>query len=273
MSNSVTYLFASGKGGVGKSTLSANLAVLLAQAGRSTVLIDTDLGLRSQDLFLGLENSIVYDLVDVAEGKCLLSQALVDIPDLPNLRLLPAAQFARVKELDPRKLKKMISLLKKDHDFILIDCPAGLERGLRNVLNAGGKLETVVVVTPDDLCIRDAEQVISLVEGKDLPRPRLLVNRLQQDLIHAGEMYSAETVANLLDVELLGEVPEDPAFCLAQLRHRLVIHFHCEAHRALERIADRLRGEDTPLPEYGRRKTSFFRRHFASAPREVKSSL
>ena len=133
--------------------------------------------------------------MDVAEGKCLLSEALLEAPDCPGLRLLPAAQFVRARDLDPRKLKKMISLLRKDNDFILIDCPAGLERGLRNVLNAGSRLETVLVVTPDDLSIRDAEQVISLTEDKHLPRPRLLVNRLQNDLIHAGEMYSAQTVA------------------------------------------------------------------------------
>lgn len=267
---STTYLFASGKGGVGKSTLAANLAVLLAREGHSTVLIDTDLGLRSQDLMLGLENSVVYDLVDVAEGKCLLSQALIEAPSLPALRLLPAAQFVRAKDLEPRKLKKMISLLKQESEFILIDCPAGLERGLRNVLNAGSKLETILVVTPDDLSIRDGERVISLVENKDLPRPRVIVNRLQNDLIHAGEMYSAQTVAATLDLPLLGEIPEDPTFCVAQLRHRLAVDYQGEARQALIRIARRLQGQEQPFPAYGRRKTSFFRRRSAPKFREVK---
>ena len=268
---SFTFLFASGKGGVGKSALSASLAALLARSGSSVVLIDADLGLRSQDLLLGLENSVVYDLVDVAEGKCLLSDALLEAPDCPGLRLLPAAQFARVKDLDPRKLKKMLSLLRKRHDFIFIDGPAGLERGLRNVLNAGGKTETVLVVTPDDLCIRDAERVLALTEQKGLPRPRLLVNRLQNDLIFAGEMYSAKTISDLLDVPLLGEVPEDPAFVLAQLRHRLPIDFDCEARRALLRIAERMRGGEADFPSYGRQRTSFLRRHFAPEIREVKT--
>ena len=266
---SVTSLFASGKGGVGKSTLTANLAVLLARSGRSVVLIDADLGLRSQDLLLGLENSVVYDIMDVARGKCLLSQALLEVPDLPSLRLLPAGQFVRAKDLDPRKLKKILSLLKKENDFILIDCPAGLERGLRNVLNAGNALETLLVVTPDDLSIRDGERVAALLEEKDLPRPRLLVNRLQGDLIHSGVMYSARTVADLLDLPLLGEIPEDPACTLAQLRHRLTIDYDCESRQALARIAWRMTGAEEPLPEYGRRRTSFLRRHFARRIREI----
>ena len=264
-----TYLFASGKGGVGKSTLAANLAVLLARAGKSVVLIDADLGLRSQDLFLGLENSVVYDLIDAAEGRCALSQALLPAPNLPKLRMLPAAQFVRSKELEPRKLKKMLSALRSESDFILIDCPAGLERGLRNVLNAGKNLETILVVTPDDLSVRDGERVLSLVEEKGLPRPQLLVNRLQNDLIFAGEMVSARAIADLLDVPLLGEIPEEPACCLAQLRHRMAIDYECEMRAALLRVAARMRGEHRDFPAYGKRKTSFFRRHFAPALREV----
>ncbi len=268
---SSTYLFASGKGGAGKSTLTANLAVLLARSGKSVALIDADLGLRSQDLLLGLENSVVYDLMDVAREKCALSDALLEAPDLPALRLLPAAQFVRAKDLDSGKLKKIIALLRQDHDFILIDCPAGLERGLRNVLNAGKGLETVLVLTPDDLAIRDGERVCSLVAEKKLIRPRLIVNRLRNDLIFDREMISARAMADLLDLSLLGEVPEDPAFCLAQLRRRLVVDYDCEARSALIRIAARLRGEEREFPAYGKKKTSFLRRHFAPALREVKN--
>ena len=261
-------LFASGKGGVGKSSVAACLAVLLARNGYRVTVIDADIGLRSQDILLNLENQIVFDLIDVARGRCLLSQALIASAELPDLKLLPASQFARCKELDPRKLKRILSLLKKDSEFILIDCPAGVERGLRNVLNAGAN-ETALVLTPDDLCIRSAERVCSLIAEKKLPPPRLIVNRLDNDLVHSGLMYSARTVSELLDLPLLGEIPEDTAMRAAQLKHRLVIDYDCEARSALMRIANRLEGQNRTFPEYGKKKSSFFRRHFPPVPKEV----
>jgi len=258
---SVVTLFASGKGGVGKSTLAANLATALARGGRSVTLIDTDIGLRSLDAMLGMENRVVFDLVDVAKGKCLLSQALLVQPDLPALSLLPAAQFARCRDLDPKAFRRILSVLRKKKDFILIDCPAGMERGLRNTLNAGVD-ETVLITTPDDLCMRDAERVCALIDDKKLPRPRLIVNRLDRDLIHAGEMYTAKTVSEVLDLPLLGEIPEDRAFLLAQLRHALALDCRGEAREALIRVAGRMNGAPVPFPEYGRKKTPFLRRHF-----------
>ena len=267
------YLFVSGKGGVGKSTITANLAILLAGDGKRVVLIDSDLGLRSQDILLNLESSVVYDLMDVARGVCLLSDALIPVPRQAGLQLLPAAQFARTRDLDPRKLKKMINLLKKENDYILIDCAAGLDRGLRNALNAVSAPETIVVVTPDDLSMRDADQITTLLEKKKLPRPRLLVNRLQNDLIHDGDMYSAQAIASLMDLSLLGEIPEDPVVYPAQLRHRLVIDFDCEARQALIRIAGRMQGHEIPFPQYGRKRVSLFRRLFGPEMLEVKRKI
>ena len=262
---SSVYLFASGKGGVGKSTLTANLAVILARAGYPVAVIDADIGLRGQDALLGMENRVVYDLLDVARGKCLLSQALLSDLSLPNLQLLPASQFSRAKALEPKALRRILTVLRKNHRFILIDCPAGLERGLRNVLNAGAD-ETVLVVTPDDLCIRDAERTCAVMDEKRLPRPRIIVNRLQNDLIHEGEMYSAKAVATTLDLPLLGEIPEDGAITLSQLRHQLVADYRCEARQALLRIAGRMAGAQVDFPGYGREMTSFFRRHFPQKP-------
>lgn len=265
---STAYLFASGKGGVGKSTVTANLAAVLARAGHSVAVLDADIGLRCLDAMLGLENMVVYDLIDVAKGDCLLSQALLSVPDLPSLHLLPAAQFARSKDLDVKKLRLIVNLLKKEHEFVLIDCPAGLERGLRGVLHSDVE-ETVLVVTPDDICIRDAERTLGLISDKQLPRPRLIVNRLNNDLIFSREMYSAKTVSEVLDLPLLGEVPEDPAFCIAQLRHRLVTDYLCDAREAFLRIAGRMTGKDIPLPAYGESRAPFFRRHFPGKLREV----
>ena len=154
--------------------------------------------------------------------------------------------------------------------MILIDCPAGVERGLRNVLNAGAG-ETVLIVPPDDVCIRGAERVAALLEEKELPRPGIIVNRLDNDLIFAKEMVAARVVSDLLDRPLLGEIPEDPAVYMAQLRRRLVLDYACEAREALIRIARRLDGETVPLPEYGKKRRSFFRRHFPSPLKEVES--
>ena len=177
---SLSILIASGKGGVGKSMLTANLGAALAFRDKSVVIIDADIGLRSQDSLLGLENSVVYDLVDVAEKDCLLDQALLECPAVPGLKLLPASQFARVRSLDSSRLRKILIELRQTYDFILIDAPAGIEKGLRNLLNAGAD-QSVLVVTPDNLCIRDAERTAQIIESKKISRPQLIVNLLDNE--------------------------------------------------------------------------------------------
>ena len=174
---------ASGKGGVGKSTLTANLGAALSQRGRKVVLIDADIGLRSLDALLSLENTVVSDSIDVVSGDCELDHALLASETYPDLFLLPAAQFRRAKALDPKQLRKFLSLLRVFYDYILIDCPAGIERGLRNVLNAGVD-ETILVTTPDDISLRSAERARQVIESKFLPRPRLIVNRLDADVLN-----------------------------------------------------------------------------------------
>ncbi len=184
---SVSFCIASGKGGVGKSTLAANLGAALARSGKSVVIVDADIGLRAQDALLSMENHVVYDLMDVALKECPLEQAVLPHPSITGLSLLPASQFARVRSLEPKRLKKILDLLRMDHDFVILDCPAGVERGLRNVLNAGVD-ETILLATPDDISIRDAERVVHILDSKQLPRPRLIVNRLDSHLIRKGEM-------------------------------------------------------------------------------------
>ena len=265
---SVSVCVASGKGGVGKSVFTANLGAVLARRGLSVAVVDTDIGLRSQDALLSLENQVVYDLVDVAAKDCRLDQALLDHPVIPGLRLLPASQFARVKALEPDRLKKIVDELKLAHDFVLIDCPAGIERGFRNVLKAGVD-QVVLMVTPDDISIRDAERAVQVVESRQMARPRIVVNRLDSSLIFSGEMYSARTVADVLDLELLGEIPEDSAVSRSVLRHALFTDYDCEARNAVIRVAARLCGNTVPLPSFGCRRPSLWRRLFSSEIKEV----
>ena len=260
---------ASGKGGVGKSAVTANLGAALSQRGRKVVLIDADIGLRSLDALLSLENKVVYDIIDVVSGDCELDHALLASETYPDLFLLPAAQFRRAKALDPKQLRKFLSLLRVFYDYTLIDCPAGIERGLRNVLNAGVD-ETILVTTPDDISLRSAERARQVIESKFLPRPRLIVNRLDADLVHSGEMMSARTVSEVIDLPLLGEIPEDQAFCRAMLRHSLLLSYQCEARSAVLRIAARLEGMDSPFPAYGQKpKTGRLRRFLTRRTKEV----
>jgi len=264
---STSWIIASGKGGVGKSTITASLGAAMAREGRKVCIIDADIGLRDQDVLLGLENRIVFDLLDAANGVCTLEQALISPEGTSRLSLLPASQFARAKELEPKAFRKMLTKLKDMFDVILIDCPAGIERGVRGLMNAEID-ESVIICTPDDVCIRNAERTASVMEKKGLPRPQLIVNRLSPELIREGEMYTAATVATTLDLPLLGEVPEDQAVYRATLRRITPMDIDCEARRALTRIAWRMLGSDVeaPLPRYGTEKLPWYRRIFHKSP-------
>ncbi len=263
-----SVLIASGKGGVGKSTFTANLGAVLAQRGASVVIIDADIGLRTQDALLGLENLVVYDLIDVVNKDCELETALLDCPSVPGLKLLPASQFARVKALESGKLGKILKSLKQTYQWILIDSPAGIEKGFRNLLNARPD-QAILIATPDDICIRDAERAAQIFADKQLPRPQLVINRLESELIRTREMLPARVVSDTLDLPLLGEIPEDPAVYRSVLRHTFFLDYDCEARRAVLRIASRLQGEKIPFPEIGRERVPFLRRLFKKTLKEV----
>ena len=266
---STVWMIASGKGGVGKSTITSSLGRAMARAGRKVCIVDGDVGLRDQDVLLGLENRIVFDLLDAAQGHCRLEQSLIAMENEPGLTLLPASQFARAKELKPGAFRKILTRLKQLYDVILVDCPAGVERSLRGLMNEEID-ECVLICTPDDVCIRNAERTSAVMEEKGLPRPQLIVNRLDTDLIRAGEMYSAATVAGVLDLPLLGEVLDDSYIYRATLMHLSPLDIDCEARSALTRIARRMMGVSEPLPGYGTKKLSWFRRLFQPTLKEVK---
>lgn len=266
---SKAWLIASGKGGVGKSTVVSSVATGLIRDGMRVCIVDGDIGLRDQDAILGLQNNIVYDLIDVCNKECRLQQALINLPGQPQLTLLPAAQFARAKELDPKAFRRIINDLMDRFDHVLVDCPAGIERGLRGLLTAEYD-ETIVICTPDDVCIRNVERAVFTLEGKHAPRPSLIVNRLNPDLIEHGEMYSAQVVAQTLDLPLLGEIPEDGMVYRALLTHTPLMDVNCEAQQALTRIARRMNGHVVPLPNYGMAPLPWYKRIMRRRIKEVK---
>ncbi|MDO5436272.1 MAG: septum site-determining protein MinD [Clostridia bacterium] len=263
-----SVIIASGKGGTGKSFVTSGLGITLARLGQRVCIVDADIGLRDQDLLLGVENNVVYDLLDITEKHCDYTRVLIPVPEHDRLTLLPAAQFARVGDMDREAFRRLIRELKRTHDFVLIDCPAGIERGLRNTLSEIVD-DALIVCTPDDVCIRNAERAAALIEKKLGLRPRLIVNRLDEELIRAGEMYSALTVAQTLDLPLFGEIPEDAMVRRAALNHLNPADIMCDSRSALVRVAGRLTGANEPLPGIGTGKRSFLQKLLHRKPKEV----
>ncbi|HOJ21422.1 MAG TPA: septum site-determining protein MinD [Armatimonadota bacterium] len=237
----------SGKGGVGKTTTVANLGVgLTALAGKKVALVDTDIGLRNLDVVMGLENRIVYDLVDVAEGTCKLRQALIKDKRYDGLFLLPAAQTRDKNAVSPDQMRKICQDLRSEFDFVLIDCPAGIEQGFRNAV--AGAQKAVVVTTPEVSAVRDADRIIGLMEAEELRDIRLIVNRVRAHMVKRGDMMDINDISEILSVPILGVVPEDEAIVVSTNRGEpAVMDPKAGASRAYKNITRRLVGEDVPL--------------------------
>ena len=203
----------SGKGGVGKTTTTANIGIGLSRLGKKVMVIDTDLGLRNLDVVLGLENRIVYNIVDVIEGSCRLKQALIKDKRFPELYLLPSAQTKDKTSVSPEQMKKLIDDIRDDFDFILLDCPAGIEQGFQNAI--AGADRAIVVTTPEVSAIRDADRIIGLLEASGIRKNELLINRLRIDMVKRGDMMSVEDVTEILAVDLLGVIPDDEQVVIA----------------------------------------------------------
>lgn len=238
----------SGKGGVGKTTTVANVGTALAMRGKKVVLMDTDIGLRNLDVVMGLENRIVYDLVDVVEGVCRLKQALIRDKRYEGLYLMPAAQTKDKNAVNPEQMQKLTNELKESFDYILVDCPAGIEQGFRNAI--AGAEKAVVVTVPEVSAIRDADRIIGLLSAHGIAEPMLVVNRVRYDMVRRGDMINIEDTTDILGIELTGVVPDDEKIVISTNRGEPVVADpKSPAGKAYRDIAARLMGEDVPIGE------------------------
>jgi len=239
----------SGKGGVGKTTSSANIGTALALQGKKVCLVDTDIGLRNLDVVMGLENRIIYDIVDVATGRCKLHQALVkDKRFEDKLYLLPASQSSDKTAINPEQMKKVVNDLKNEFDYVIIDCPAGIEQGFQNAI--AGADRAIVVTTPEVSSVRDADRIIGLLEKEPIEPPRLVINRIRTNMVKRGEMLDVDEVTNILAIELIGIVADDEEVIKASnVGEPIVMNPDSKASIAYRNIARRILGESVPLQQ------------------------
>lgn len=252
---SEAIVITSGKGGVGKTTACANLGVALASLGHRVVLVDADIGLRNLDVVMGLENRIVYDLVDVVEGFCRLRQALIKDKRLDGLFLLPAAQTKDKTSITPDQMKQLVDQLKEEHDYILVDCPAGIEQGFKNAI--AGADRAVIVTTPEVAAVRDADRIIGLLESSGFDNPGLIVNRLRPKMVAKGDMMDIPDIIDILAVTLIGVVPDDEYIVVSTNRGEpaALTANKSRAGQAFMNIARRLLGEEVSFLDLNEHET------------------
>ncbi|MAU09197.1 MAG: septum site-determining protein MinD [Anaerolineaceae bacterium] len=248
----------SGKGGVGKTTTTANISVALSRLDQRVVMLDADIGLRNLDVVTGLENRIVYDIVDVVEGRCNLKQALIKHKQFPSLYLIPAAQTRDKTAISPADMLDIVAKLKPEFDFIIIDSPAGIERGFRNAVAPAD--EVIIVTNPEVSAVRDADRIIGLLEAENKEPGKLIINRLKPDMVKKGEMLSADDITDILALDIIGIVPEDEFVIPASNSGvPVTLNEDSKAGLAFQNIARRLLGQNVPLMDL-EQQPGFFRR-------------
>ena len=258
----IAIVITSGKGGVGKTTSTANLGTALALQGKRVCLIDMDIGLRNLDVILGLENRIIYDIIDVVEGRTKLHQAIIkDKRFNDNLYLLPAAQNADKNDVNGEQMIEIVSELKKEYDYILIDCPAGIEQGFQNSIAAAD--QAILVTTPEISAIRDADRIIGLLEQTELEPPRLIINRIRKRMMQDGEVMDIDEITRHLSVDLLGIVFDDDDVVRSSNKgDPIVLNPKNPASQGYRNIARRILGETVPLMTLTKEKPNFWQKIF-----------
>lgn len=249
---SEVIVITSGKGGVGKTTTTANVGTGLAMFNKKVVMVDTDIGLRNLDVVMGLENRIVYNLVDVVEGRCRMKQALIKHKKYQNLALLPSAQTRDKDSVTPEQMKEVIKELRQDFDYILLDCPAGIEQGFKNAI--AGADRAFVVTTPEVSAIRDADRIVGLLEANEMKRIDLIINRIRMDMVKRGDMLKVEDVNDILSLNLLGVVPDDEHIVISTNQGEPLVGNECLAGQAYMNICKRVLGEEVPFLDLDEKK-------------------
>lgn len=244
---SEVIVITSGKGGVGKTTTTANVGTGLAMLNKKVIMIDTDIGLRNLDVVMGLENRIVYNLVDVVEGNCRLNQALIKHKKYSNLCLLPSAQTRDKDSVSPEQMKALIDELRENFDYVLLDCPAGIEQGFKNAI--AGADRAFVVTTPEVSAIRDADRIVGLLEANEMQRIDLIINRIRMDMVKRGDMMSVDDVTEILSVPLIGALPDDEQVVIGTNQGEPVVGLDSKAGKAYLNICKRIMGIEVPFIE------------------------
>lgn len=252
----VAYVITSGKGGVGKTTTTANLGTALANLGKKVVVVDADTGLRNLDVVMGLENRIVYDLVDVVDGMCRLKQALIRDKRFDGLYLLPTAQTKDKTSVKPEQMQKICEELKEEFEYVLIDCPAGIEQGFENAIAGADK--AIVVTVPEVSAVRDADRIIGKIEAKGMDDHQLVINRLKVDMAKRGDMLNIDDMLDILSIKLLGVIPDDEKIIISTNRGEpVVMDQESPAGKAYRNIARRITGEQVPFLTFESNESGF----------------
>ena len=251
--------FVSGKGGVGKTVLTSNIGAALSEMGKRVLLIDMDMGFRNLDIALGMENDIVYDLIDVFEGRCEIKDAVLQHEHYSNLSFLPAPQSRRHDSVDPEKMQELKSLIENDYDYIIFDSPAGAGLGFKNAVSVSDMV--VVVATTETVSLRDADRIIDIIENEGIDKIMVIINRVMPDMMQAGHTLNVDDCLDILGIHLLGIVPEDKELFINYSEGKQVLESKnkkCISKQPIQNIARRIIGEEVPMTDFLKHKRTFF---------------